>query len=201
MARRSDHSRDEIREMAILAAEKRVNEHGLKGLSARKVATDIGYTVGTLYLVFKNLDELILSINARALDELYQAMEESIAQNQDHKACVISLCHTYYLFATQHVHRWTLMFEHILPEHEHVPEWYSAKVARGFEILEQVLQPVATGLDEVEIARAAKVLWGSVHGISMLAVSDKLGVVGTESVNELLDSLVDNYLRGLVGPD
>ncbi|MFC1797586.1 helix-turn-helix domain-containing protein [Pseudomonadota bacterium] len=33
-------------------------EHGYEGLSARKVAAAIGYTVGTLYLVFENLDDL-----------------------------------------------------------------------------------------------------------------------------------------------
>jgi len=201
MARRSDHSREEIREMAILAAERLVEKQGYKGLSARKVASEIGYTVGTLYLVFKNLDELILSVNARALDELYLAMEESVEKNQDPKSCVIALCHTYYLFAIQHVHRWTLIFEHILPEDQTVPDWYSIKVARGFEILEKVLAPIASALDDQEISKSARVLWGSVHGISMLAVTGKLGVVGVDSVNELLDSLVDNYLRGLIGED
>lgn len=199
MARRSDHSREQIREMAILAAERLVEKHGYKALSARKVASEIGYTVGTLYLVFKNLDELILNINARALDQLYRAMEESVEKNQDHKACVISLCHTYYLYAIQHENRWALIFEHILPQDAPLPDWYLQKVGKGFEILEQVLRPIAKNLSDDEITKATRVLWGGVHGISVLAVSDKLGVAGVESVNELLDSLVDNYLNGLIG--
>ena len=43
-------------------------------MSARKVATAIGYTVGTLYLVFENIDDLILNVNARTLDRLHSRM-------------------------------------------------------------------------------------------------------------------------------
>ena len=74
MARRSDHSREEIKEMALVAAEKMILANGKDGLSARKVAQEIGYTVGTLYLVFKNLDELILHVNGRTLDRLFEKM-------------------------------------------------------------------------------------------------------------------------------
>ena len=59
MARRSDHSREELREMALAATEEIIDQQGLAGLTARKVAAGIGYTVGTLYLVFRNLDDLI----------------------------------------------------------------------------------------------------------------------------------------------
>ena len=43
--------------MALQATEKLLEKSGLAGLTARKVASAIGYTVGTLYLVFRNQDE------------------------------------------------------------------------------------------------------------------------------------------------
>ena len=57
MGRRSAHSRDEIRDMAISAASKIVEKQGFQSLTARKVASEIGYTVGTLYHVFRNFDD------------------------------------------------------------------------------------------------------------------------------------------------
>jgi len=199
MGRRSDHSREQIREMALQSADRLVREHGYKGLSARKVATDIGYTVGTLYLVFKNQDELILYINERTLDELYQTMEKIIAEQLQAKACVLSLCRDYYEFASKHSHRWLMIFEHTLPENEVLPDWYAQKIQHGFTLLEKSLKPMATNLSSAQLSKAARVLWGSVHGITMLAVTNKFGVVGVDSVNELLDSLVENYLAGLIG--
>ena len=56
MGRRSDHSREEIQAMAIAAAAKLVETEGFQSLTARKVAKAIGYTVGTLYHVFRNFE-------------------------------------------------------------------------------------------------------------------------------------------------
>ena len=75
MARRSDHSREEIKEMALNAAMEVLEQEGPKGLSARKVASAIGYTVGTLYLVFKNQQEMVLQLNARTLDDMDEWLE------------------------------------------------------------------------------------------------------------------------------
>ncbi len=197
MARRSDHSRDEIREMALAAAERLINAQGYKGLSARKVATEIGYTVGTLYLVFKNQEEFILHINSRTLDELYQAMETTISTQQVPGDCIKALCRTYYDYAAAHSKRWLLIFEHALPDKDALPDWYQQRITRGFEMLEQVLEPIVATHNQQQVGKAARVLWGSVHGITMLAVTRKLDVVGVDSVYELIDSLVENYLAGL----
>ena len=75
MGRRSEHSRDQIAGMALEAASRLVQAHGLSGLSARRIAAEIGYTPGTLYLVFRNLDELILHLNGTTLDALFQRLE------------------------------------------------------------------------------------------------------------------------------
>jgi len=198
MARRSDHSRDQIKEMSLQAAEQLINAQGYKGLSARKVATEIGYTVGTLYLVFKNQDEFILHINSRTLDELYQAMQKTISEQKNSQQCVNALCRTYYDFAAAHTNRWLLIFEHTIPDNNALPDWYEERIRHGFEMLEKVLQALVNHNDPQAIGTAARVLWGSVHGIVMLAVTKKLDVIGVESVYELIDSLVDNYMAGLL---
>ena len=43
---------------------------------------------------------------------------------------------------------------------------------------------------------AARALWSGVHGVCILAVSDKLDVVGVESVQNLTDLLSGNFLKG-----
>lgn len=198
MARRSDHSREQIREMALQAAEQLIIEQGYKGLSSRKVAAQIGYTVGTLYLIFKNQDEFILNINSRTLDELYQAMEQTITLQSDPQTCVLALCRTYYDFAQRHTHRWLLIFEHTLPNHNTLPDWYTCQIKQGFDMLETILRNNTDLANKEEISKATRVLWGGVHGISMLAVTERLDVLGVDSVYELIDSLVNNYMKGLL---
>ncbi len=70
MARRSDHSRDELYDMALEAARQIAEKEGLRGLKARGIAREIGYTIGTLYNLFEDLDDLIVHLNGRTLDAL-----------------------------------------------------------------------------------------------------------------------------------
>jgi len=78
MGRRNDHTRKDIKEMAISAGLELIEEKGFSGLSTRKVASKIGYSVGTLYNVFENLDDLVFHINAIILKELYYYVEDKL---------------------------------------------------------------------------------------------------------------------------
>lgn len=196
MARRSDHSREEIREMALAAAEQLVSEQGFEGLSARKVANSIGYTVGTLYLVFENLDDLVLHINARTLDRLHRRMEEAQTGCSDPGHCLQQLGQTYIGFASDNPYLWEMVFKHRLPEGQQVPTWFQEKVHRMFAMVEAQLKPLAKNRSQPEIAQAAGALWGGVHGICMLALTGKIGVAGEVSAQDLTKSLMLNYLKG-----
>ncbi|MGB2336434.1 MAG: TetR/AcrR family transcriptional regulator, partial [Alcanivorax sp.] len=77
MARRNQHSREELQALAIDAVRELVVEQGLGKLSVRKVAEKIRYTPGMLYHVFANLDDLILHANAATLDTLLGDMQAS----------------------------------------------------------------------------------------------------------------------------
>jgi len=196
MARRSDHSREEIREMALSAAEQIVVEQGFKGLSARKIAAAIGYTVGTLYLVFQNLDDLILHINARTLDRLHARMTQSQTNSGDARDYLLQLGQVYIRFANDDPHRWAMVFEHRFSDDRAVPAWYQEKITRMFALVEEGLQPLAKQRPQQDVTQAARALWGGVHGICILALTDNLGAAGVDSVQELAQSLISNYLEG-----
>ena len=196
MARRGEHSREEIRDMAMEAAEQIIVEQGHDGLTARKVASEIGYTVGTLYLNFENLDDLIMHVNARTLDRLYQVMASGEIQNLTDEERLIRLGQIYVHFAYGDPHLWALIFEHRLPEGQPTPEWYIEKIMQIFSVVEETLKPFAPLQNENEISQAARALWAGVHGICILGVTQKLGDVGKDSVQGLARSLIVNYLNG-----
>jgi AcrR family transcriptional regulator len=196
MARRSDHSREEIQAMAVQAAIAILSKEGLAGLSTRKVAAAIGYTVGTLYLVFKNLDELILHVNAAALDELHELMQAELAVDKSAQAQLLALAHAYLRFAREHFARWSLMFTHRLPEGRGLPQWFHDKVRILFALVARPLQQLNPDLSEEQYQQATYVLWSSVHGVCELGLNDKLTLGGEIQAEELINALVKNYLKG-----
>jgi AcrR family transcriptional regulator len=198
MARRSDHSRDEIKEMAIAAAEKIVTEQGYAGLSARKVAAEIGYTVGTLYLVFENLNDLVLQVNGITLDALYDEMQQTSEGCKDPTSCILALGRAYIQYAVNHKNRWGMIYEHLLPEGQQIPKWYSDKVARNLSLVEMALEKVPVRCPQKEIMVAARSLWGGVHGICILAMTNKLDITGIDSVQALANTLINHFMSGFM---
>ena len=79
MARRADHSREELYDNALAAAQRIVETDGFRALTARSVADAIGYSPGTLYNLFENLDDLIIHLNGRTLDALYDRLAPDAA--------------------------------------------------------------------------------------------------------------------------
>ena len=64
MGRRSDHTREELRALLLAEGHKLLAEQGLAKFSGREVAKRAGYSVGTIYNVFRSLDRLSLALNA-----------------------------------------------------------------------------------------------------------------------------------------
>jgi AcrR family transcriptional regulator len=194
MARRSDHSREEIRGMALAAAETIVANAGLPALTARRIAQAIGYTVGTLYLVFENLDDLILQVNGRTLDDLHAALSQAAEAAPAGAPRVEALARGYLEYARAQHRRWNALFLHQLPAGQPLPSWYATKIAAMFTLVEDALRSLSTGPIHGDVTIAARALWSGVHGICIL---DRTGRLGPVAAKGLVDSLVANYLRGL----
>lgn len=196
MARRSDHSREEIRQMALNAAESIVATEGYKGLSARKVATAIDYTVGTLYLVFENLEDIVLQVNGRTLDALYEWLRARQAKGADARESLLALAEAYIAYAEAETPRWNMLFEYVAEQGNSLPDWYLVKLSRVFGLAEGALKPLADHRSELEIQQAARVLWAAVHGICTLKIRHRMDLVGGQSAGEMAHMMIDNFLQG-----
>ena len=123
MARRHEHSQAQIREMALSAIEQLLDKQPAEKLSVRKVASIINYTPGTLYTLFQHQNDMLLQVNGRTLDRLYQQLTTDCSQNNLSPKKVISLLAKHYLqFAVAEPNHWALVFSHKMPEGELVPE-------------------------------------------------------------------------------
>ena len=197
MARRSEHSLEEIKTMVLDAAEAIVLEEGFAALKVRKVALEIGYTVGSIYMVFTNMGDLIMHVKARTLDELADQLDEQLpecpAQEQ-----ILTLAKSYLQFANENYNLWSMIFEHRLPEHEKTPDWYQAKVDQAFIKVETLLGQLAPEPDQSDIQSAARALWSGVHGICVLSLTATLDAVGVKKVENNIVLLVENFIRGWV---
>jgi AcrR family transcriptional regulator len=191
MARRSDHTREELTELAIEAALALIEEEGFANFSARQVAAKIGYTVGTLYNVFGTYDQLLFHVHARTLDHWYEFLEMRMKRGKAEPLRV--LARGYVEYAKTHYNRWIALFEHHRDKSVPVPDWYQERIKRFFAMLEDTIS--SAGHDRRKVKRDAQVLWAGIHGISILSLTGRLELVGAESTEALVNALIDNYLK------
>jgi len=196
MARRSDHSREQLYTLALSAAEAIVKAGGLRALTARNVANAIGYSPGTLYNVFANLDDLIIHLNAQTLDLLHAALSKAPATgNPEHD--IDALLKAYLTFLVNHPGLWATLFDYTQPEGADLPDWYQRKIAGVLGLLETALSPLFSIEQMSKTAHAARVLWAGLHGLYALDSSGKLGVVGGDNFQEMAKTLTSTFISGL----
>lgn len=196
MGRRNEHSRQQIKELAISAGREIIESKGFSGLSARKVAGKIGYTVGTLYNVFENFTDLICHVNSETLDNLRAHLEESLKPGQTGTDALKQLGNSYVDFARDNINLWSALFEFQHPKNYKIPEWYAEKVQTIFELPVKYLIPTFNG--DIERAKyEARIIWGGVHGICLLGLTRRLGFDSEVILKSKVNSLIDNYMRGL----
>jgi AcrR family transcriptional regulator len=194
VGRRNEHSREELRELALRAAGDIVSESGAVALSMREVARRIGYTVGALYIVFENLDDLIVQLNEHTVIELREALERIRGRANQPAQNLRLLVAAYLGFALLHTARWRLVFEHRLPEGQKAPASYPGHTAAIFDLVGRHLREAGVVPANGSTEEIATALWSGAHGICMLAVTGKLQLVTQASVQKLLDVLLDRFL-------
>lgn len=196
MARRSEHSRDELEQLSLQAAYDRIKAEGLKNLSVRKVAQDIGYSPGTLYNVFENMDDLVLRVAARILDEFHAEADRRFADRDD-IAGLYQLVDAYVDFAQTNANLWQAVVGYRLAENTSLPDWYLDRVRALLGLIMTGLKPMANGLDDAQAFKAAMTLWASVQGLVSMAGRSKLEILRPDDVNQMARDLVTNYVAGL----
>ncbi|MFM7084014.1 MAG: TetR/AcrR family transcriptional regulator [Hyphomicrobium sp.] len=196
MGRRSSHTPEQLRELILEVSTKMISDEGIVAFSAREVARQIGYSPGTIYNVFHNLDELLLIIEGRLLDELAVDLDK-VSSELSISDKVLALAHTYLNFTATKPKLWNLLFEHHLQDEANVPDWYRQKLDGLMSKFIDAILPLMPSSSGIEVKRSAHVLWAGLHGISSLATAHKLTNITSESAVMLVDHLVCTFLAGL----
>lgn len=190
MTKRSEHSYRELRDLILDAAYDIVQESGVSSLSARSIAAKINYSVGTLYNIFANMNDVILYLNSRVLDHFIRQLSQQIDEAKNVKAIDnLMLIARYYLyFSQQHYHLWHMLFINKFKINNDIPKWYNDKILSLNNLVStQISLLNSTNIDEL---LETSIYWASVHGVVSLNNSEKLRYTSDKNVEEILELVV-----------
>lgn len=175
MARRSDHTREELRDLLIAEGWRQMAEVGLSRFSARDVAKRVGYSIGTLYNVFGNYDGLLLAINSRTLTLWVDHLRARLAEGEDR---IASLVRGYFEFAAAHPKSWIAIYEHHMADGGPAPDSYQALVG---DIMSLVAREISVALPRSSpeaVLSLARSLVATVHGHCVFTLYRTFNMLG-----------------------
>jgi AcrR family transcriptional regulator len=182
--------------MIIDATKRIVETSGASELSARVIAREIGYAPGTLYNLFKNLDDILLRVEAELLEKLDHSLAAAIDGRKTPDA-IRYFASGYAGFAFEHARLWHLVLTHQPQFSNGAPDWYLEKVYAPAARLEPMLAKITGNDDSEGITRAARLIWSAIHGMVQVVTTEKFGAMSRTTGTAMVEDLVENYLIGL----
>lgn len=197
MARRKGGiDRDALREKLIAVAEALVLQGGPEALTARALATHIGYSLGHVYNLVEDLDELILLVNGRTLDRLYETLQDA-AEDAKPGLKVHAIAAAYLEFCAANMHLWSLALSHKLPEDYPLPEFYAERIASLPALVASELKVMFPKRPPEQMRRDVAALWSALHGLGTFEHTGRLKLIGAPPASVLARHLLDLTFTGM----
>lgn len=196
MGRRSDHTQEQLKELIIRASIKLITEIGPSAFGTRAIAKEIGYSFGTIYHIYGDLETLRYHVKGRIIDNWYDDLSAGM---EEVEAKAEYLVDAYIDLSEQQRFLWAFVFALPNDSKGKAPAWYIEKVEKLFSLVINAFSPTTHNKKEAEIA--ARAIWPSIHGICVLAMAGKLDMVSTEGPKELAHRQLAIYMAGLKSLD
>ena len=195
MARRNDHSKEELRRMTLDAVKSFLKEQPVQNMSLRKLAKQIGYAPASLLKVFGSYANLLQTANAEVLDELHALSCAAVRGEERPRTALRKLAQVHIAYVRKYPYRWLLAFEHRMPDNSPLPEWKESRVNRLFSLFAEQLSRAGRRDSLQSIHIASRVLWAGVHGICLLSVTGGLFREKYITGEQMLALFLDNFMN------
>jgi AcrR family transcriptional regulator len=170
---RQDQEKQELRQAILTAAGELFLEQGYERFSLRKVAERIGYSPTTIYLYFRDKDDLLFTVVDEGFERFGQQLAAAAASTEDPWERLIALGRAYIAFGLQNPVYYQLMFMQRTDFLTQRQVGESQPRIASFRALQQTVQQAidAGVLRPGDVESYSDVFWALVHGMVSLAIS------------------------------
>lgn len=184
-------------------------KEGYEKTSVRKIAKAIDYSVGTIYLYFKNKDDIFFALHEEGFNLLFEKMSPALAITHPVER-LRELGRHYMAFAFEFPETYELMFIQSAPMNiieerlglhpaESVsPDKWTA-VMKSFGTLHQTVQEcIEQGyFKNPDVNLITFAIWSSVHGMASLSICKRLEKLFPSHLTDALIAETTNMLLDL----
>ncbi len=193
IAERKERDKESMRSAVLDAAMDLYLEKGIESLTIRAVAERIEFSPATIYLYFRDKDDIVYQLYNIAFGKFYQKQLEanSIADPLER---LRKGCQDYIEWGVANPKLYDLMFILDIPMDVIAKEDCDDNGLRSFDELKNLLAECVAA-DKLKIKDpelAAIMCWNMIHGITSLIIKKRV-VIPHEAVPEMTAAMMDTY--------
>lgn len=192
---RKERERAEMRKLVLQAARQLFLQNGYEKVSIRNIADAIEYSPATIYLYFKDKNELLFALHQEAFGKLIEEFKP-VFTVEDPFERLIKMGHQYIHFAFENPELFDLMFIMTAPLEAlecHNDMWDEGR--RAFDLLIRAVQAcIDAGVFKNKDAELmALMIWSMVHGLSALFLRKRMTIFSEERRGKLMQEAFELF--------
>ena len=173
---RKEREREEMRVLILDAAQTLFLANGFEKVSIRNIADTIEYSPATIYLYYKDKNELLFALHQRGFVKMVQEFQP-LRLLTDPFEKLVEMGRSYIRFAVKNPELFDLMFIMTAPMDKLDKEdWVEGDQAFG--LLMQVVQECMDAgiFQKHDVQSTAMMIWSGIHGYTALFLRKRLGM-------------------------
>ncbi|VVB84302.1 WHG domain protein [uncultured archaeon] len=201
---RKELEKKEMRKLILDTAMKLFLEKGFENITLRNIAEKIEYSPATIYLYFKDKDEIIYTLHREGFEELYR-WQQKILPVKDPLERLYRHAEMYVSFALENPEYYDLMFIKRAPinriKEMKLKDGMRWDIGmRSFDFLKENIKECmkAGAFRNTDVCVAAFSLWAYVHGIVSLIIRERCDVFGEEQIRCLVKGSLDFMQQNMI---
>ena len=173
---RKEREREEMRKLILDGAQRLFLANGFDKVSIRTIADEIEYSPATIYLYYKDKNELLFALHQHGFAKMVQEFQPLLALTDPFEK-LVEMGRSYIRFAVDNPELFDLMFIMTAPMDKLDKEdWVEGD--RAFGLLMQVVQECmdAKIFQKHDVQATAMMIWSGIHGYTALFLRKRLGM-------------------------
>jgi AcrR family transcriptional regulator len=196
---RKEREKTEMRELITATAMRMFLEDGYAKTSIRSIAEAIEYSPGTIYLYFKDKDELLYEVQGEAYGRMFEVFKNEVI-SPDPLERLRQLGRAYINFGLENPELYDLMFIIRAPMNVD-EEIHKANGGNCFSFLIDCVNNCVSKklLRLADVQQASLLVWSTAHGLVSLNLRCRLKIMEQpeENMAQILIASMDAYLAAV----